>query len=105
MDVARTIPPRIRWPEGIEAIKEWDGLDGLERPEGLADRMRLTLAPDRPQLLKSEQWSLNYDSCQECGTIAIRHGGRGLCRNCYMRIWIRQKREPMPSIVTRFAAD
>jgi hypothetical protein len=36
MAPARTIPPRIRWSDGSE---------GLEQPEGLADRLRLTLAP------------------------------------------------------------
>jgi hypothetical protein len=36
MEPRRTIPPRIRWSDGSE---------GIEQPEGLADRMRLTMGP------------------------------------------------------------
>ena len=29
------------------------------------------------------RWSQLYDECQQCGTNAIRHWCRGLCRRCY----------------------
>ena len=31
------------------------------------------------------QWSMKHGCCKECGTTDRKHGGFGLCRNCYMR--------------------
>jgi NADH pyrophosphatase NudC (nudix superfamily) len=32
---------------------------------------------------KGKRWSRNYDNCQQCGTDEVKHGGNGLCKNCY----------------------
>jgi len=34
---------------------------------------------------KKGKWSEKYDHCIKCGTDKIPHGGKGLCRNCYMQ--------------------
>ncbi len=32
-------------------------------------------------------WSKLYDCCVRCGTVKVRHAGRGLCGNCHKREW------------------
>lgn len=39
------------------------------------------------------RWSVNYDSCIECGTTEVKHTGHGLCHNCYSRKWKKGRTE------------
>ncbi len=34
---------------------------------------------------ETNPWSRTHSECAECGTIKTKHGGYGLCENCYKR--------------------
>jgi ribosomal protein S27AE len=43
-------------------------------------------------------WSVSHDRCIECETTDLPHWGRGFCRRCYMRAYMRQRsaNRPLP---------
>lgn len=38
-------------------------------------------------------WSQVYEQCQSCGTRTVKHKGKGLCRTCWHKDWVRSNPE------------
>jgi len=43
-------------------------------------------------------WSKRYDKCRECGTVEIRHHARGLCVNCYCRLYHQENKDRLNAL-------
>jgi hypothetical protein len=34
-----------------------------------------------------KRWARDYACCKSCGTTKVRHGGKGLCRTCRLKMY------------------
>jgi hypothetical protein len=94
-------PRRSAWATRYSACRECGRTDRPHSARGLcwtcyARAPRPTLIGDNHGGGRAGRpvgaWSMRYGACRECGTTEIPPKGRGLCRRCYGRLYIRQQR-------------